>query len=178
MKKWSYGVAAAGLLAAMALGQTPVGTRSDRSLTQTGPAAEKGSVEFLFPEQVTVPANKASTVTLHFRVAPGMHINSHSPKDAFLIPTVFTLPEGGGVQLEAVTYPAGAEFALPLEPKNKLSVYTGEFVLLARIVAAPGDHLVEAKLRYQACDNNACMPPRTLIVAMDVVGTGNEGTRE
>jgi hypothetical protein len=43
-------------------------------------------------------------------------------------------------------------------------------VVQARIVASPGDHLVEAKLRYQACDNNACMPPRTITVAIDVVG--------
>jgi hypothetical protein len=43
-------------------------------------------------------------------------------------------------------------------------------VIQARIVATAGNHLVEAKLRYQACDNNACMPPKTIVVAMDVVG--------
>ena len=52
----------------------------------------------------------------------------------------------------------------------KLSVYTGEFVVQARIKAAPGDHLVEAKLRYQACDRNACMPPKTITAAIDVIG--------
>jgi hypothetical protein len=38
------------------------------------------------------------------------------------------------------------------------------------MVAAAGDHLVEAKLRYQACDNNACMPPKTITVPIDVLG--------
>lgn len=47
------------------------------------------AVEYLFPEQVTVPAGKASDITLHFRIAPGLHINSHTPKDEFLIPTTF-----------------------------------------------------------------------------------------
>ena len=33
-----------------------------------------------------------------------------------------------------------------------------------------GDHLVEAKLRYQACDEAQCMPPKTITVPIDVVG--------
>jgi hypothetical protein len=28
---------------------------------------------------------------------------------------------------------------------------------------------VEASLRYQACDNNACMPPHTVPVVFDVI---------
>lgn len=142
----------------------------DRSLVASEPTAAKGSVEFLFPEQVSAPAGKPYTVALHFRIEPGMHINSHTPKDEFLIPTVFSLPEDSGVKLQDVTYPPGVLTTLPLDPKEKLSVYSGEFVLLVRLVPAPGDRLVQAKLRYQACDNNACMPPRTLIAAIDVKG--------
>jgi len=59
---------------------------------------------------------------------------------------------------------------LPLDPKTKLSVYTGEFIIQARIVASAGEHLVEARLHYQACDNNACMPPKTITAAIDVIG--------
>ena len=161
-------IGAAILLAAMmAQGQTPLEDGWGRSLTK--PEA-KGSVEFLFPEQVNLPAGKSTPVALHFRIAPGMHINSHTPKDEFLIPTVLSVPDGTGIRLEGATYPAGEVITLPLDPKEKLSVYTGEFVILARLIAAPGDHLVEAKLHYQACDNNACMPPRNLTVAVDVVG--------
>jgi hypothetical protein len=107
---------------------------------------------------------------LHFRIGQGLHINSHAPKDEFLIPTELSIPEGAGVRLEAASYPAGTDFTLPLDPGSKLSVYTGEFVIQARIVAAAGNHLVEAKLRYQACDQNACMPPKTIPVAIDVIG--------
>jgi hypothetical protein len=128
------------------------------------------AVEYLFPEQVTVAAGKASDVVLHFRIAPGMHINSHTPKDEFLIPTTFSIPDGSGVRLDKATYPAGADFTLPLNPSTKLSVYTGEFTIQARIVAAAGNHLVEGKLRFQACDKNACMPPKTIPVAIDVIG--------
>jgi len=128
------------------------------------------AVQFMFPEQVTVVAGKASVVALHFRIAQGLHINSHTPKDEFLIPTTFSIPEGAGVRIESATYPAGTELVLPMDPKNKISVYTGEFTILARIVASKGNNLVEAKLRYQACDNSACMPPKTIAVAIDVIG--------
>jgi len=59
--------------------------------------------------------------------------------------------------------------ALPIDPTTKLSVYTGEFVIQARIVATAGNHLVEGQLHYQACDNNQCLPPRTITVAIDVI---------
>jgi hypothetical protein len=127
------------------------------------------AVEYLFPEQITVPAGKASPVALHFRVASGLHINSHQPSQDYLIPTVFSIPENSGVRLDAANYPAGADLTLPLD-NSKLSVYTGDFTIDARIVAAPGNHLVEARLHYQACNLNACLPPKTITVAIDVIG--------
>ena len=128
------------------------------------------AVEFLYPEQVTVAAGKPAAVMLHFRIAAGLHINSHKPKDAYLIPTVLTLPPESGVRLETANYPEGSDFVLPADPSARLSVYTGEFTIDARLVAAAGDHLVEAKLRYQACDQNACMPPKSITVPIDIVG--------
>ena len=140
------------------------------------PAAQNRSiittdaVQYLFPEQVTVPAGKATPVTLHFRVAQGLHINSHTPSDEFLIPTTFSIPEDAGLRLASATYPAGTMITLPIDPTTKLSVYTGEFIIQARIVATAGNHLVQGKLHYQACDNNQCMPPKTITVAIDVIG--------
>jgi hypothetical protein len=128
------------------------------------------AVEYMFPEQVTVAAGKPSEVALHFRVAQGLHINSHTPKDEFLIPTTFSIPDGLGVRLDKVSYPDGKDFTLPAEPASKLSVYTEEFVIQAKIVAAAGNHLVEAKLHFQACDKNVCLPPKTIPVAIDVIG--------
>ena len=128
------------------------------------------AVEYLFPEQVTVPAGKASDVTLHFRVAAGFHINSHTPREEFLIPTTFSIPIGAGVRLDKAVYPQGTDFTLPLDPTNKLSVYNNEFTIEARIVADAGSHLVEGKLHFQACDKSACLPPKTIPVAFNVVG--------
>lgn len=128
------------------------------------------AVQYLFPEQVTVTAGRPRAVALHFRIAQGLHINSHAPSEDYLIPTVFSIPDGAGVRLDTATYPAGAMISLPVDPKTKISVYTGEFTIQARIVAAQGNHLVQGKLRYQACDQNQCMPPKTISVPVDVIG--------
>ena len=128
------------------------------------------AVAYQYPEQVSVPAGKPSPVTLHFRIQPNLHINAHVPREQSLIPTVFSIPESSGVRLASVSYPPGTDFTLPVDPSEKLLVYSGEFTILARIIATPGDHLVEAKLRYQACDQNACMPPKTITVPIDVIG--------
>ena len=131
--------------------------------------AESRTSEKNDAEQVTVPAGKFSAVTLHFRIEQGLHINSHTPSGEFLIPTVFSIPGDEKVKLKAADYPSGALITLPSDPKNKLSVYTGEFVIQAMIVAPQGNHLVQGKLRYQACNNSQCLPPKTITVPIDVI---------
>jgi Disulphide bond corrector protein DsbC len=148
--------------------QTPVS--QSPLIEQQHSIVKASTVEYLFPEQISVPAGKASPATLHFRVAQGFHVNSHAPKEDYLIPTTLSFPAESGVQLASAVYPPGTDITLPLDPATKLNVYTGEFAIQARIVAAPGDHLVQAKLHYQACDQNACMPPKTITVPIDVIG--------
>lgn len=133
-------------------------------------AAKTEAVQYLFPEQVSLPAGKASTVTLHFRVTPGLHINSHTPNADFLIPTTFSIPAGAGARLESASYPAGVTITLAADPTTKLNVYTGDFAIQARLVADRGNHLVKGKLHYQACDQTQCMPPKNITVAIDVIG--------
>lgn len=136
---------------------------------QSQAASKSQAVVYLSPEQVTIHAGKPSSVDLHFRVAPGLHINSHTPSDEFLIATTFSIANSAGVQLAAASYPAGESMSLASDPSTKLSVYTGDFVIHAQIVSAPGNHLAQGKLHYQACDRNQCMPPKTITVPIDVI---------
>ena len=144
-------------------------TSSPQADSPNRSVARGAAVEYLFPEQVTIPAGKPSSVALHFRIAQGFHINSHKPKDEALIPTIFTIPDSSGVRLESASYPEGQDFTLPLDPDTKLSVYTGEFTIQAHLSAQHGNHLVQASLRYQACDKAACYPPKTITVPIDVI---------
>jgi hypothetical protein len=127
------------------------------------------AVKYLYPEQITLTPAKTTAVELHFRIAPGLHINSHTPKEKFLIPTTLSVPDGAGVRLDSASYPDGKEYIQPADPATKLNVFTGEFAITAKLTATPGDHLVEAKLRYQACDETQCLPPKTITVPIDVV---------
>jgi hypothetical protein len=127
------------------------------------------SVHFLYPEQVTVTAGKDSVVDLHFKINAGLHINSHAPREKSLIPTQLMVIEPPGMKIGPVDFPAGTDYALAAMPNDKLSVYSGEFVIHAHITAQPGDHMLEGVLRYQACDTNSCYPPRKAPVAVNVV---------
>ncbi len=140
-----------------------IGNSPDRRLPKTPP------VQFVYPEQVHVAAGKPANVDLHFRVLSGMHINSHTPHDDFLIPTTFSLPAGEGVRLESASYPAGSDISLPSAPKMKINVYTGDFTLDTRMVASPGNHLLKGVLHFQACNETQCLPPQMITAAMDVI---------
>jgi Disulphide bond corrector protein DsbC len=133
--------------------------------------AKAPAVAYLFPEQITVTAGKPSPVDLHFKVGEGLHINSHTPSSEELIPTTLKFPENGDVRLTKADFPPGADFTFstPGAPSEKLSVYTGEFIIHALLTAAKGNHLVEATLRYQACTNNICLPPHNIPVAIDII---------
>lgn len=126
-------------------------------------------VTYLYPEQITVPAGREAVIELHFRVNPGMHINSHDPLQKELIATRLMVPDTSGLELSKVEFPTGSEYALAAMPSEKLSVYTGEFVLKAHVRATAGQHLLQGLLRYQACDTNSCYPPRNAPVAVDVI---------
>jgi len=136
---------------------------------QTDAAHKSESVQFVAPAQVTVAAHKPAVIELHFEVADGLHINSHSPHDKSLIPTQVAVADGDGLSTHAIDFPPGTDTSLPFAPREKLSVYTGGFFLTAHITAAPGNHLWQGILRYQACDLNQCMPPRKLPITVDVI---------
>ncbi len=130
----------------------------------------KDPVQYEYPEQVSLAVGKPQEVDLHFRVRDGLHINSHRPLDKSLIRTELVVAEPPGLNVEAVSFPDGTEYASSAFPGHKLSVYTGEVVLHARMVATkPGEHILEAALRYQACDANTCFPPKSAKVALDLV---------
>ena len=128
------------------------------------------AVRFLFPEQISVEAGKQSVVDLHFRVAAGLHINSHKPRSKTLIPTNLIVVEQPGIKVASVDFPPGSDYAFSFAPDEKLSIYSDALVLRAHLTAERGDHLLQGALRYQACDSNSCYPPKTIPVAIDVIG--------
>jgi hypothetical protein len=133
-----------------------------------GPVRVKGHVVSL-TDSALVDAGKAQVVEMRFRVDPGYHINSHAPKDEYLIPTVLKL-DAGAVKVVGEEYPAGTAFRLKQRAGETLDVYQGEFRVIMRVVAPRGFSTISGTLRYQACDDAACFPPKTLAVKMAISG--------
>ncbi len=118
-------------------------------------------------EPATVAAGRRSVVEVHLRVAEGFHVNSHRPKSDLLIPTAATLAPGdAAVTVGDVEYPAGTSYHFAASPGETLDVYTGAIVLRVPVTAAAGEHTLKGSLRYQACDQQACYPPKVLALAV------------
>ena len=118
-------------------------------------------------EPASVRRGKPTDVEIAFRIADGLHINSHTPADPTLIPTTLTLQPPYGVKVAGLRYPAGIKYSFSFAPHEKLNVYSGEFVVHARVTAAlPGNFSLTGNLRFQACDNLQCFPPKTVPITV------------
>lgn len=146
-------LATAGLSPAQTLGKAPTLTMAAISL-------------------VTAQRGQPTMVSLNFRIPPGYHINSNTPKSEFLIPTALKMDLPTDIVLGKIEYPAGEDRSFPFSPDEKLSVYSGDFTIAVAVhplhTVVPGKYEMRGVLRYQACDNAACYPPKSLPVNFQV----------
>jgi thiol:disulfide interchange protein len=121
---------------------------------------------------VTAQRARQTMVNLDFRIPPGYHINSNTPKSEFLIPTALKMDLPTDIILGKIEYPAGEDRSFPFSPDEKLSVYSGDFTIKLAVhplhSVVPGKYEMRGVLRYQACNNAACYPPKTLPVSFEV----------
>ncbi len=121
---------------------------------------------------VTARRTKQTTVEINFRVPPGYHVNSNTPKSEFLIPTTLRIEVPTDIVLGKTEYPAGKDMTFPFSPDEKLNVYSGDFTIAVGVhplhSVVPGKYAMHGVLRYQACDNAACYPPKNLPVSFEV----------
>ena len=142
------------------------------SAAATAQVGKSPSVNMAPVPLVTATRTAQTMVNLNFRVSSGFHINSNAPKSEFLIPTALKMDLPTDIVLGKIQYPAGQDLSFPFSPDEKLNVYTGDFTI-ALVVhplhsVMPGKYVMHGRLRYQACDNAACYPPKTLPVSFEV----------
>jgi hypothetical protein len=120
----------------------------------------------------TAIRGKSTSVELRFHVGSGFHINSNKPAAEYLIPTTLKLDVPTDIVVGKITYPPGEEMSFAFAPDEKLSVYSGEFDLSVQVrplaSVLPGKYEIRGRLKYQACDNAACYPPKQLPVDFQV----------
>jgi hypothetical protein len=123
------------------------------------------------PEKIAGAPNQIVTASFRLELKPGYHVNSNTPADEYMIPMKFT-SSGNAAELVEVVFPKPTIEKYSFSEKP-LSVFTGDFKLLAKFKisgnAGNGPNVVNGKLRYQACNDKACLPPRTLEVKVPVV---------
>jgi len=122
--------------------QTVTGTLGKGGLVTRGSVA-RGSVNISIPD--------------------GLHVNSNRPSSEYAIPTVVTI-RATGLRPSRVTYPRGRNRKFQFS-ENLINVYEGR-VNFPFTVTVPANFKgstirVNASVRYQACTDEVCYPPRT-----------------
>lgn len=125
-----------------------------------------------------VPRGKEFQAAIVVDIANGYHMNSHKPLDSYLIPTTLTPQVPAGITLTDTMYPSGHNEKFPFSPDKPLNVYSKSVTLRLKLSAeasAPlGATTIPVVLRYQACNNSACLPPVKVPVSvqLQVVAAG------
>ena len=138
-------------------------------------------VDFEGASSASVTPGKPTEVDLKFRVKDGFHVNSNKPNSELLIPTTLKLLPPSDLATGPIIFPPGKDISFPFDPSEKLNVYSDEFIVKAKLLAAhsavTGDFAIHGELRYQACSDNACYPPKTIPFQFDVHVVGASGRR-
>lgn len=123
------------------------------------------------PSKVEAETGKAAEARLKLAIKEGYHINAN-PASQYQIPTQLTVEQAEGITAGQPKYPASVtrKFAFSEQP---LAVYEREALISVPLniaaSAGKGERAVSARLRFQACDEQVCYPPKTLQVSIPVV---------
>ncbi len=122
------------------------------------------------PERLSIKRGATGEAKLKAELRPGYHVNSDKPSDEYLIPLKLTWAKEP-LQTVQIVYPVPQleKYDFSASP---LSVFSGSFEIVTHFkappAAAPGPAMMTGKLRYQACNNKECLPPRTAEVTLSV----------
>jgi len=109
---------------------------------------------------------KASVV---IDIPKGLHVQSSKPLDKYLIATRLDVETPSGMKVGPVSYPRAVMRNLKFS-KGAVAVYEGRATLRFN-VTVPANYggssgEIKGKLRFQACNDEACFPPVTREVKM------------
>jgi hypothetical protein len=130
------------------------------------------SVSLVSAPLPSIIRGEPGSVDLRFHIASGFHINSNHPSEEFMIPTALHMNATTDIVIGKISYPPGQDVAFEFAPDQKLSVYSGNFTVGVLVrplhTVPPGKYAMRGSLKYQACDNRACYPPKQLPVEFEV----------
>lgn len=132
---------------------------NDAALAKEAPKKIKAKV---YLEYDKLPAGKECGVVMEIQVKRGWHINAN-PSSPKMVPTTFTIQAKNGTTLTKIKYPdaheldvAGAGTVLAYEDKIQIR---GTLEIPPE-AAGKSEELI-LQVRYQACNDVSCEPPKT-----------------
>lgn len=114
---------------------------------------------------------KGRSVQAHvvMEIPGGLHVQSSKPLDKFLIATKLDVETPAGMRVGPITYPRALMRDLKFS-KGKVAVYEGRAPIRFNVTVpagySGGSGEIKGKLRFQACNDDACFPPVTREVKM------------
>lgn len=105
-------------------------------------------------------------LTLTVALERGWHVNASDPDRPYLIPTKLEIDPPAGTTVAGIRYPEPVVRSLAFAAGMPLRLYEGTFAITVRLAGALPDRF-EARLGYQACNEETCLPPKTLAVPFE-----------
>jgi thiol:disulfide interchange protein DsbD len=104
-------------------------------------------------------------------IPDGWHVNAHTPSESYLIGTSLDLQPVDGFIVTNLQYPPARQLKLGFEDKP-LNVYDGTFPIFLSVRVsdkiAPAQYTLQGTVRLQACNDDVCLPPTNLNVAIPI----------
>lgn len=116
----------------------------------------------------SVTKGRAAKGSIVLSIPGGLHVNSNRPNSEYAIPTTVRL-SASGARVSGVTFPRGTNRKFQFS-ESTINVYEGT-VRFPFTVTVPASFKgttvrVRAVVRYQACTDEVCYPPRTKEVTL------------
>lgn len=116
----------------------------------------------------SVSKGRAAKGTVVLSIPGGLHVNSNRPNSEYAIPTTVRLT-AQGARVSGATFPRGTNRKFQFS-ESAINVYEGT-VRFPFTVTVPASFKgstvrVRAVVRYQACTDEVCYPPRTKEVTL------------
>lgn len=119
------------------------------------------------PDRIKRARSAKGTVVME--IPSGLHVQSNKPLDKYLVPTKLDIDAPQGVRVGGIIYPRPLMRKLKFS-KNQVAVYEGRATIRFNVTvpASFNGNSAELKgrLRFQACNDEACFPPVTREVKM------------
>lgn len=133
--------------------------------------AQSGVLSVGDPAKLVVKRSGETAHTLRAALQSGYHCNSDKPTEDWMIPLRLTW-QSTALETVSITFPKAKmeKFAFSDKP---IAVLEGEFDIVSKFKrvanAMPGPAILSGKLRYQACNDKMCLPPKTIDVKVPLL---------